>query len=153
MSLEIRIAESAAERLACWRIRERVFIEEQRITEDVERDGLDDVAWHLVAWNGDEAIGTARVLGVDAEHRFVRPARGTIAKIGRMAVLPSDRRRGIGRRLLDAALDLARGAGIERAELSAQEYVVPFYVRAGFRIDGEGYEEAGIPHRKMSREL
>ena len=48
---------------------------------------------------------------------------------------------------------LARSEGIERAELSAQEYVVPFYARAGFRIDGEAYEEAGIPHRKMSREL
>ena len=153
MSVTIRIAESAADRLACWRIRERVFIEEQRIAEDVERDGLDDIAWHLAAWDGDEAIGTVRVLGVDGAHRFVRPARGTIAKIGRMAVLPSDRRRGIGRRLLDAALDLARREGIVRAELSAQETVVPFYARAGFTIEGEPYEEAAIPHRKMIREL
>jgi predicted GNAT family N-acyltransferase len=153
VSVTIRIADCAADRLACWRIRERVFIEEQRIAEDVERDGLDDIAWHLAAWDGDQAVGTVRVLGIDAEQRVVRPARGTIAKIGRMAVLPSDRRRGIGRRLLEAALDLARREGIERAELSAQEYVVPFYARAGFRIEGEAYEEASIPHRKMSREL
>jgi predicted GNAT family N-acyltransferase/ketosteroid isomerase-like protein len=153
MNVMIRLAESAAERLASWRIREHVFIGEQRIAEDLERDGLDDLAWHLVAWDGDTAIGTARVLGLDANRRAVAPARGTIAKVGRMAVLPEQRRRGVGRRLLDAALDLARRAGIERAELSAQEYVVPFYARAGFHVDGEPYEEAGIPHRHMTRAL
>ena len=153
MSVTIRIAESAADRLACWRIRQRVFIDEQGIGEDVERDGFDDVAWHLAAWDGDTAIGTARVLGLDRAHRVVRPMRGTIAKIGRMAVLPAERRRGIGRRLLEAALDLARREGIGRAELSAQEYVVPFYLRAGFRVEGERYEEAGIAHRRMGREL
>jgi len=70
-----------------------------------------------------------------------------------MAVLPTKRRLGIGRQLLAAALELARHHGIARAELSAQEYVVPFYERAGFRTEGKRYEEAGIPHRRMSRPL
>ena len=153
MSVTIRRAESATDRLASWRIRERVFIVEQQISEDVERDGLDDLAWHLVAWEGDRAIGTARVLAFDADHRIVAPARGTVAKIGRMAVLPEHRRRGIGRQLLDVALEMSRSAGIEHAELSAQAYVVPFYERAGFRAIGDPYEEAGIPHRRMNREL
>jgi len=126
MSVTIRRAESAADRLASWRIRERVFIGEQHIAEDLERDGLDDLAWHLVAWEQDAAIGTARVLGFDADHRLIAPARGMVAKIGRMAVLPEHRSRGVGRLILDAALEMARGAGIERAELSAQAYVVPF---------------------------
>ncbi len=153
MSVVIRIAEADADRLASWRLRERVFIEEQGIAEAVERDGLDDVACHLVAWEGPEAVGTARILGLDAEHRPVPLEHAVIVKVGRMAVLPVKRRSGIGRQLLDTALELARRHRIARAELSAQDYVVRFYERAGFRCEGELYEEAGIPHRRMTRAL
>ena len=153
MSIIVRAVESAADRLAAWRIRERVFVREQGIAEQLERDGLDDVAWHLVAWDDGAAVGTARVLGLDDEGRPISPETAGVAKIGRMAVLPEKRRLGIGTQLLEAALALCRRHGVERAELSAQEYVAPFYERAGFRIEGEGYLEAGIPHRRMSRAI
>jgi predicted GNAT family N-acyltransferase len=153
VSAVIRVAESPTDRLASWGLRQQVFIDEQGIAEAVERDGLDDVAWHLVAWEGAEAVGTARILGLDAEHRAVPLAGAVVVKIGRMAVLPAKRRCGIGSELLDAALELARRHGIERAELSAQEYVVRFYERAGFRCEGELYQEAGIPHSRMTRAL
>ena len=152
MSL-VRRATSPADRQASWRLRELVFIGEQKISETVERDGLDELAWHLVAWDGEDAVGTARILGLDADHEPVRLEQAIVAKIGRMAVRADKRRLGIGRQLLDAALELARRHGIARAELSAQEYVVPFYERAGFRAEGERYEEAGIPHRRMSCSL
>ncbi len=153
MSVVVRTAESPEERLAAWRIRERVFIDEQGIAEAIERDGLDGIAWHFVAWDSETAVGTARVVGLDARNRPVPPAVATAVKIGRMAVLPSKRRLGIGKRLLDAALELARQNGLRRAELSAQAYVVPFYEQAGFRVEGDAYVEAGIPHRHMSRAL
>jgi len=153
VTVVVRTAESPPDRLAAWKIRAAVFIDEQGIAETIERDGLDDVAWHLVAWEGETAVGTARVLGVDACNRPVAPAGATAVKIGRMAVLPSKRRLGIGRRLLDAALQLARQNALHRVELSAQEYVVGFYEQAGFRVDGDPYVEAGIPHRHMSRQL
>ena len=151
--IDVRLAESSAERRASWKIRERVFIGEQAIAEAIERDGFDEIAWHFVAWDGPSACGTARVLGLGEEHAIVSPDGAEVVKIGRMAVLPELRRHGIGRLLLDAALDLARARGAARAELSAQEYVVPFYERAGFIVSGERYEEAGIPHRWMSRQL
>jgi predicted GNAT family N-acyltransferase len=153
VSIVVRCAESAADRLDAWRIRERVFLREQGIDEQLERDGLDDVAWHLVAWDDGAAVGTARVLGLDDDGRPILPETARVAKIGRMAVLPEKRRLGIGRQLLEAALDLCRRHGFERAELSAQEYVAPFYERAGFRSEGQGYLEAGIPHRHMSRPI
>jgi len=147
----VRIADSPAERLDAWRIREQVFIGEQGISIEEERDGLDDVALHLVAWEDGAAVGTARVLGVAADGSLGSPANARVAKIGRMAVLADKRRRGIGRELLDEAVEIVRRGGAERVELSAQEYVVPFYAHAGFRVEGDGYLEAGIPHRKMSR--
>ena len=153
MTIAVRRAESAAERLASWKIRERVFIGEQGIAEAIERDGLDDVAWHFVAWDGELACGTARVYGLGLDREPMSPDGAEVVKIGRMAVLPDRRRFGIGRLLLDTALDFARARGARRAELSAQEYVVPFYQRAGFIAESERYEEAGIPHRWMSRDL
>ena len=153
MSVVVRRAESGEERLAAWRIRQRVFIGEQGIAEAIERDGLDDLAWHFVAWEDETAVGTARVVGLDGCNRPVPPAGAAAVKIGRMAVLPSKRRLGIGRQLLDAALEVAREKGLCRAELSAQEYVVAFYEQAGFRVEGDPYVEAGIPHRRMSRDL
>lgn len=153
MSVSVRLADAAADRLAAWRIREQVFIREQGIAEAVEHDGLDDIAWHLVAWDGATAIGTVRVFGLGANHEPIAPDGAADVKIGRMAVLRDRRRRGIGRSLLDAALDLARRGGARRAELSAQEYVVPFYEHAGFVVDGPGHREAGIPHRRMRRDL
>jgi predicted GNAT family N-acyltransferase len=153
VSVVVRVAESPAERLASWGLREQVFIGEQGIAESLERDGLDEVACHLVAWDGVEAVGTARILGLGADHRPVPLEQAVVVKIGRMAVRPVNRRHGIGRRLLDAALELARSHGIGRAELSAQDYVVRFYERAGFRCEGGIYEEAGIPHQRMTRAL
>jgi predicted GNAT family N-acyltransferase len=156
VSVVVRAAESSTDRLAAWKIREAVFVGEQGIALSVERDGLDDVAWHLLAWDAASAVGTVRILPLDKRHRPVSPARAEearIAKIGRMAVLAPSRRLGIGRQLLGAALDLARRRGLERAELSAQEYVVSFYERAGFRPERVSHLEAGIPHRRMSREL
>ena len=153
MTIEVRLAESAADRRASWKIRERVFIGEQQIAEAIERDGLDELAWHFVAWDGSAACGTARVFGLDGDHRPIAPSGAKVIKIGRMAVLPEQRRHGIGRLLLDAAIDHARAHGIDTAELSAQEYVVPFYERAGFVASGDRYEEAGIPHRWMSRRV
>jgi len=153
VNIVVRLTQSSADRLAAWHIRERVFIREQGIEERIERDGLDEVARHLLAYDDDEAVGTARVLGVDAEGGPIPFETARVAKIGRMAVLPEKRRHGIGTRLLEAALALCRRHGLERAELSAQEYVASFYERAGFRIEGEGYLEAGIPHRHMSRRL
>lgn len=154
MAVVVREARSTEERAASWAIREAVFIREQGIAEDVERDGLDDIAWHLVAWEeASRAVGTARVLALDTGRLPARPGSGTIAKIGRMAVVREKRRLGVGRILLEAALDLARRNALERAELSAQEHVVAFYERAEFRVEGEPYLEAGIPHRRMSRKL
>ncbi len=153
MTIDVRLAETDADRLASWNVREQVFIGEQGIDEAIERDGLDGLAWHFVAWEADTPCGTARVLGVDHEHRLVAAAGATVVKIGRMAVLPAWRRRGIGRRLLDYAIDFARTSGAKRAELSAQEYVVAFYEAAGFAASGAPYEEAGIPHRHMTRTL
>jgi len=120
-------------------IRVRVFVREQGVPREIELDSEDRRAIHYLAFIGDRAVGTTRVLIQRGE-----------AKIGRMAVLKSYRSRGIGRALLRRAVSLARKNDVKAIFLHAQVPVIGFYKKMGFRCVGRTFTEAGIPHRKMT---
>lgn len=120
-------------------IRTEVFIVEQRVPPQLEWDGLDQSAKHLLALDGDgEPIGCARIIAPGS--------------IGRMAVIANRRGQGIGRTLLNAAITLCKQHGWTKIVLSAQTYAIPFYEKSGFTIISEEYMDAGIPHRDMCLE-
>jgi len=125
------------------RIRCTVFQDEQGVAPELEFDGLDATAEHLLAYLDGQPVGTARLRAVTAE---------TI-KIERLAVLASARGRGLGTQLMQAALQRATDSGFRRALIHAQEYVVSLYQRLGFAPVGDRFEEAGIPHVKMEKLL
>ncbi len=126
------------------RIRDAVFIDEQKIAAEMEWDGADADALHAVAFNRlGRALGTGRML----EHV---PG---VAKIGRMAVTATSRNNGVGRAVLDALLEAARVRGDREAVLHAQMSAAPFYERAGFARRGPPFDEAGIQHVEMLRAL
>jgi predicted GNAT family N-acyltransferase len=93
---------------------------------------------HFLATVGTRAVGTARVV----MHRGA-------AKIGRMAVLKSYRRRGVGTKLLRRAILAARRMSARKIYLHAQVAVAGFYQRMNFLSVGPVFDEAGIAHRKM----
>ncbi len=141
-AVEIVPVRTAEQMAAAYAIRRRVFIEEQRIDENLERDFDDLRALHVLAMRGGQAVGCGRMmLSISG------------AKIGRMAVLPEYRGRGIGRLLLDHLVSAARQIGARLAYLHAQVPVEGFYLRYGFAPAGGIFEEAGIPHRKMKLAL
>jgi predicted GNAT family N-acyltransferase len=119
-------------------IRMRVFVREQGVPANIELDGDDKKAIHLLARAGTRAVGTARIV----VGRYG-------AKIGRMAVLKTYRRRGIGSKLLKRAIAIAARRHAKPIFLHAQVPVIRFYERLGFRCVGRRFHEAGIPHRKM----
>jgi predicted GNAT family N-acyltransferase len=119
-----------------------VFVDEQRVPADVEMDERDAECVHWLAWNDrEEPVGTARL----------DVAKG--GKIGRLAVLASERRTGVGRALMGAVQDLARQRGLARVWCNAQVSAVPFYRRLGYCIESEPFDEAGIEHVRMALEL
>jgi hypothetical protein len=121
-------------------VRERVFIEEQRVPRELEWDEWDAPSEHAVACDaGGASIGTARLL--------------PDGRIGRMAVLRAWRGRGVGAGLLAALLGRARERGIPRVTLHAQTQAADFYRRFGFSERGGEFLEAGIPHVEMTLEL
>ena|SRR5882672_4882106 len=119
-------------------IRTKVFVEEQGVPPDLEWDGLDEHAYHVVAFAPDGTpIGTGRLL--------------QDAQIGRMAVFKEWRRQGVGTALLDMLLVIANKMGYDDVKLHAQTRVLDFYARKGFAAQGEEFMEAGIPHIAMTR--
>ena len=121
-------------------LRQQIFVIEQQVPVALEWDGLDAAAIHLLARdNNQHAIGCARILSGGS--------------IGRMAVLKSWRKQGVGHALLQAAIASCRSRGWLHISLSAQTHAIGFYERAGFVVCSEEYIDAGIPHRDMVLQL
>ena len=120
------------------RIRRVVFVEEQGVSATNEFDDTDHVATHLLAWNGSEAVGTARLYAEEG-----------VGRIGRVAVLASQRGRGVGEALMERALEVAGEMGYGEIVIHAQLRVQRFYERLGFKTEGVVYEEENIPHVTM----
>jgi predicted GNAT family N-acyltransferase len=134
-----RVAFNAA-REALHAVRGTVFIEEQGVPADIERDALDPQCVHVLARALDGTpIGAGRLT----------PDR----RIGRMAVLRDWRARGVGEAMLDALVDAARALGWPEVRLHAQVGAIGFYRRLGFLPLGPRFEEAGIEHQTMARAL
>jgi ElaA protein len=147
-TLVCRDCRTPADREAALRIRFVVFVDEQNVPAEIETDVFDRDALHLLAVNvcplgTEEPVGTARV--VDKGHGVV--------KIGRVAVLREWRGRGVGAALMRYALNAVRAAGATTAVLDVQLPVIPFYEKLGFAVEGPVFDDAGIPHRRMTRPL
>lgn len=142
--IRIHWADDADELSAALAVRVAVFCGEQGVPYDDERDPLDDDAAHLVALADDDGrvVATLRLLAEDG-----------VARIGRVAVLADWRRRGIASRMLAIALLRAREEGHVRARLAAQIAAKALYEQAGFGVESEPFDEAGIAHVWMGREL
>ncbi len=130
-------------------IRRRVFIEEQGVPEPEEWDGLDETARHLWALSpSGEAIGTARLL-VETSNDHSQAAS---YHIGRVAVLPFWRGRGVGTALMQAAIHWCQQEARPRPayiHLNAQCDRLSFYERLGFEARGDVFMDAGIAHQAM----
>jgi predicted GNAT family N-acyltransferase len=120
-------------------LRFAVFVQEQGVPVEIELDELDAGCLHALAFQGNRAVGTGRLL--------------PDGHVGRMAVLKPWRRRGIGGAMLKKLVEAAAGRGVRTLRLSAQVHALEFYRAHGFRPEGKVYEEAGIPHQGMLRQL
>lgn len=139
---ELRVCETEGDLAAAFAIRKAVFIVEQHIDPELERDGLDEEARHFLAFADGEAVAAARL-----------HYEGERAKLGRMAVLSDFRRQGVGRDLLRFILKTAKAAGVREVYLDSQNTARAFYFARGFSEFGEPFIEAGIPHISMSIDL
>jgi predicted GNAT family N-acyltransferase len=124
-------------------IRHQVFELEQGITPELEWDGQDEFAQHLLAYLDEQPIGTLRIRYLDEQN----------VKIERLAVLASARKMGIAQQLMECALEAIAQTSIQTVIVNAQIYIKNLYLKLGFEPMGEPFEEAGILHIKMVKTL
>lgn len=134
----VELGDWATQQQAARPVREAVFVVEQKVPLEMEWDADDADSLHAIARDGaGHPIGTGRLL--------------PDGHIGRMAVLPEWRGKGVGAMLLRHLIAAARARGTRRLALHAQTHALGFYAAFGFVAEGPEYDEAGIPHRTMVR--
>jgi predicted GNAT family N-acyltransferase len=140
--IEVRAAAGPPEVWAALDLRREVFVDEQGVALEEDRDGRDDAALHLVAFLDGALAGTCRLL-LDGDR----------VKLGRMVVKRTARGRGIAGLLLAEADARARDLGAATIVLGAQLTATGVYERAGYERYGDVFDDAGIDHVMMRKEL
>ena len=124
-----------------FRLRQQVFVVEQGDPYD-DLDGRDTEPGtvHVVMVDDDEqVVGVARVLDDGEEWR-----------IGRVALAPRARGRGLSGPLMTACLEVCEGRPVV---LAAQTPLADWYAGFGFEVCGPEFLDGSIPHLPMVRPL
>ena len=151
--IEIRLAVTPEEIEAAFAVRHDVFVSEQGVPEDLERDAQDVEADHLVAYAHGRPVGAGRLVVEPAGFEGEDAAVGPVGHLGRLAVRPDARGARLGVAMVAAIEERARERGLAVMALSSQTYAIPFYERLGYTAYGEEFDDAGLPHRWMRRPL
>lgn len=141
-NLKVEIVKWIDDHAQLKNIREKVFIQEQKVTPELEWDGMDEKAIHFLVFKDEEAIGCARAIVIKSQ-----------MQLGRMAVLKEYRGQGAGSTLIEKAIVTAKLKQLSGIHISAQCNAINFYVKFGFEVMGDTYLDAEILHRDMTLEF
>jgi predicted GNAT family N-acyltransferase len=141
-NLKVEIVKWIHEHNSLTMLREKVFIEEQKVTPQLEWDGLDKEAIHFLALKEGIAIGCARAI-----------IKNNYMQLGRMAVLKEQRQQGVGNALIEKAIVTAKLNQLSTIQISAQCHAIDFYTKFGFQVTSDIYLDAETPHRNMQLEF
>ncbi|WP_207531916.1 GNAT family N-acetyltransferase [Desertivirga arenae] len=76
-----------------------------------------------------------------------------VVQLKQMAVAVEAQYTGIGSQIISFAEETARNIGHGRIFMHARKIAVTFYQKLGYQIRGEEFEEVGLPHVLMTKEL
>ncbi|MBW4637453.1 MAG: GNAT family N-acetyltransferase [Gloeocapsa sp. UFS-A4-WI-NPMV-4B04] len=142
-NLIIKTALLPQELPAIQKIRRLVFQTEQGVEPELDFDGQDETSEQIIAYFDSQPVGTARI----------RYLNNQTAKIERLAVLSTARGQGIGKKIMEKAIEIVAHKNIQEVLIHAQEYIKGLHQQLGFEQEGEEFEEAGITHVKMRKKL
>ena len=122
-------------------LRNKVFVVEQNCVY-ADTDGKDLSSFHLYGKKNNVLVAYARILPPQLAFEE--------ASIGRVVTDPQYRRSGIGKELMEVAIEKTFNQfNVNSIRIGAQKYLLEFYKSLGFRTQGEIYLEDGIPHVEM----
>lgn len=124
--LKIRIGTTAELGAAADELRRKVFIDEQGVPTEEVFDGFSGQAVHVVVFDGNSPVATARVL-----------KNGDNWRIGLVAVDKSRRGQHLGEKVMQTAMKHIASHGGREIMLTAQKQAIGFYEKLGFVQCGE----------------
>ncbi len=142
-AISIRKVSTAEELQQAQEIRVRVFEEEQGFPHEVNIDGVDRAASHVLVFDGEVPVATARLT-------VVAEGEGMIARI---AVLPSHRGKGLGRPLVQELETMGRNDGLHTLCLEPHAHLEDFYHALGYEKVAGSVNVAGYRLIKMRKEV
>jgi putative N-acetyltransferase (TIGR04045 family) len=144
LAIECRAVRTADELVAHYKVRHRVFVDEQGIFPGSDRDqhDQDPAAIHVVGFVDGVIGGAVRLFPLDPAARRWQG--------DRLAVLTEHRTHGLGAPLVRHAVRLAAAGGGEIMTAHIQLPNVAFFRRLGWECDGGAETYAGLPHQPMS---
>jgi len=126
-------------------VRTAVFVNEQGFSSEIEIDEIDDVAYHIVIFDGSKPVATGRV--------FPKTEDKKVYTIGRVSVLKKYRNQGMGVNLMKKLEACAKSLGGEKIVLGAQVRAKEFYQKHGYSEFGDEYMDEHCPHIHMEKVL
>lgn len=138
----IKVVESKNELEDAFKVRNTVFVEEQKVPADLEIDEHENDATHFVAYDDRTPVAAGRFRVVNQ-----------MAKVERICVLSTYRKTGLGQELMKAIEDQAEKQELTKMKLNAQLTAVGFYSKLGYETVSGEFMDAGIPHVTMTKEL
>ena len=135
---EARATELSKESLyGILRLRIEVLVVEQNVPYlDLDGRDIEPETIHIWAESGTEIVSAVRL---------VREP-DNVWRLGRLCTAHHARGRGIARRLVLRALELA---GDDPVDADTLRQLVPWYESFGFAITGPAFHEVGVPHMPM----
>lgn len=138
--MEIKIYNSLPD--DALKLRITVFVDEQGFVDEV--DEFDEIAIHLVMYDGEKAVATCRFYLKEDKETYM---------FGRLCILKKYRGKSLGREMLEKVEEIVKEKGGKAIILHAQYHAKPFYERCGFTQQGEIDYEQNKPHAWMRKGL
>lgn len=127
----------------CFSVRKKVFIDEQKFSEELEFDKIDERAHHVCFYsNNSIPFATARLFLEDNQYH-----------VGRICILKEYRGNGMGNILMSEIEKKAKELFAKELFLSAQVRVKPFYLNLGYKEKGHEYLDEYCPHIDMYKKI
>jgi len=139
--VEVRLTRTGEELAGHFRVREEVFVEEQRLFDGSDRDHWDETALHIVAISGGRVLGAVRLYALDEAGLW---------QGDRLAVSNEARKLRAGGRLVRCAVRTAGALGGHLMIARIQEPIVPLFRFLGWERVGGLIEYRGVPHQRMT---
>ncbi|SFF01013.1 Acetyltransferase (GNAT) domain-containing protein [Paenibacillus algorifonticola] len=142
------VIQTQADLTIAMHIRQLVFVEEQgtplqdEFDEFDDYDALKDRVQHILVYYNEKPVGTGRLRTVDG-----------FAKLERICILPAYRQFGLGKVIVYALEEIAKGLGYTRFKLHGQQQAEGFYHKLGYQTVSDLFMEDGIPHVLMVKAL